>query len=149
MKYFHKILICCFMLLSVSLVPARAGEKVSLNIWQLHAHPISQVMRQTFDAYYFKNGTINQYANEVNGLLPYMPRFSEKFVVLGIQEGGFGGDFVTILISPRNMAVWQVWLYRIDNHEYQIRQIRNFPLSQDERKQFAPLRSQKYHKAWL
>ncbi len=69
--------------------------------------------------------------------------------MLGIDEGGFGGSFVTMVVSPNNMSVWQLWLYATDENEYQIRQITTIPLNAQEMKQFNVLQSKRYRKYWL
>ena len=143
----HKKTFLLFLSVCAFFAEVNAGEKVSLNIKQLHSDPISGIVRKTFDEY-LKNDPVKG-IKEIHFEKSYIRLFSEKFIVLGIEEGGFGGYFVTILVSQKKMNMLRLWIYSTDKDEYQIREIKWFSLSKDEMRQFDPLRSEKYRQYWL
>ena len=75
--------------------------------------------------------------------------FSEKFIVLEIADGPMGGYWVRILICPQKMQAWQLWIYRTDEKEYQIRSLENKPLTQADLKEFQLFLFKKYKNFWL
>ena len=136
-------------LICICLIPyVEAGEKISLNLKGLHSDPVAVALRQTFDAY-LRNVPYNKDAKEFHFDKSYLRSFSEKFIVLGIQDGDFGGYFVTILISPQKMQVWRLWIYQTDEREYQIRQIEKIHVTKEEVRQFNVLCTDKYAEYWL
>ena len=112
---------------------ANAGEKVSLNLKRLHSDPVAAALRQTFDAY-LRNVPYNKDAKEFHFDKSYLRLFSEKFIVLGIEEGGFGGYYITVVISPQKLRLLRLWLYQTDEADYQIRQIDKISISKEEMK---------------
>ncbi|MBI5300156.1 MAG: hypothetical protein HY877_07705 [Deltaproteobacteria bacterium] len=117
---------------------------------QFYADPITKGLRKTFDNYhkqYRQNPSF--YHVGIENMRPYFYLFAEKFIVMDIQETGFGGSFVTIMISPKKRFLWQLWISQIDTEEYNIREIKEIATNKEDAQQLTSLISEKLMKYWL
>jgi len=142
-----------FTLLFLALAPHQsfATEK-TIDIEALYNNPISADLRATFDSYAAKYNPSQTLPllirrNITNAQLKL---FKEKFIVLEIVRGPFGGFFVDIILNRQKIKMWRLWIYDIsgDRSEYDIRQITEFKLRGENREQYLPLLGEEYWQYW-
>lgn len=118
------------------------------------AHKATKYLRETFDAI-VKNPSC-ELADP--GILKLSKRqlqmMKEKFLVLDISEGDFGGYFLNIVISPKKSAhkfyTWQVWIYDIsgEEKEWQLRYLKEFSVKKKDEAEFLPLFNEEKLQFW-
>ena len=149
MKRFFFVL-SCFLLFSLA---AWAGhkpsdDKISIPLGELSADPVSKSLRQTFDVYAQREGQQSAMLDGL-GIRPYLPLFREKFVVLEILPGDFGGFWIRIFLSPQKMIPLLIWVYDIGENEHDIRSIEKIKINNSDRKSWERLRSKEFIRYWL
>lgn len=123
-------------------------DKDCFHVGALSLDPISKSLRKTLNEY---TRFIDQESATVDnfGIRPYLPFFHEKFIVLRIQDGDFGGYWIHIFLSPKRMIPLLIWIYEVDENEFLIRSLEKIPLNKGELKSWESLRSKKYIRYWL
>ena len=150
MKKFISTFLLFHFVLTPSLVTAShkaLRDEVSIPVGSLSQDPVAKSLRVTLNRY--ADGDQTSEALDAFGIRPYLPLFREKFVVLEIRDGDFGGYWINIFISEKQMVPLLIWIYDIGENEYEIRSIEKKNLSKKDRKNWEPLRAKKYIQYWL
>ncbi len=141
-------------LLTNSSLQAADKEYVSFDLASSHNHPVTKRLRESFDVL-FKKYSANEISFDRLKLgKRQIEMLKEKFVVLVVSEGEFGGYFLTIVISlkeaPYKFYSWRVWLYDISGNgeEFEIRNIKETAIGKKEEEQFLPLLNKENLKYW-
>ncbi len=105
-------------------------EYVSYDLLSSYNHQTSKELRKNFDIL-FENYNANRVDFDLLKLnKKQIKRLQEKFIILGVNSGEFGGYFFTIIFSQKNTShkfyIWKIWLYDIsgNNEEFEIRSIK-------------------------
>ena len=125
----------------------KAEETEWIDLESLCANPIAQDLRKTFNDYLNPNQDVPRSMAVVRP--QHFHLFKEKFVVVRIEPGDMGGVFVTVILNPKKMQKWGFWIYEIDKKIYEIRYIKNFPLTKKMLKEYKPLKEPDYQQFWL
>ena len=123
-------------------------DKISIPVGSLFTDPVSKSLRKTLDAYAQREGQPDAMLDSL-GIRPYLPLFREKFIVLQISRGPFGGYWVNVILSTQKMAPLLMWVYDIGENEYEIRSLEKINLNKSDRKSWEPLRSKEFIGYWL
>ena len=126
----------------------RPKSTVCIPVRSLSQDPVAKSLRKTLNQYAQREGDGCLSADHF-GITPYLSLFGEKFIVLQIQEGDFGGYWLNIISSPKKMVHLRVWIYDIDEDEYEIRLIERIKQNNSDRKSWEPLRSKEYLRYWI
>jgi hypothetical protein len=132
----HKIIIFfIIMMFSHSIYAAGVGtndkydESINSDLKLLYSSKITKNLRKSMDLYVSQKIKISPTMNNLKD--DYLELFKEKFVMLKIKQGDLGGYFVTIMISQKKILALKLWVYAVDNDEYEIRYIKQMPLSKE------------------
>jgi len=104
-------------------------ESINTDLKLLYSSKITKNLRKSMDLYVNQKIIISPTMNDLKD--DYFELFKEKFLMLKIVQGDFGGYFVTIMISSKQTLALRLWIYAVDNDEYEIRYIKKLPLSKE------------------
>lgn len=172
-----KILFILFFLCSCSTIfKNNDKERLCLDLEyvdfkQLSKDRITKHLRHSFDIF-SKEGKDGLYIVPQAENVPnqnQLPLIKEKFLMLDIKEkkrdysyikkgknpsydaliaGLYDKAYVTILISPKGMKVWRLWLYPIGVVGYQIEEIQEIEVNENQREWLEYFRSPENLKYW-
>ena len=58
--------------------------------------------------------------------------YPKKFIVLSLEPNSFGGFWVSIAVEGERKNTFRLWLYEVQDKEYDLRSIEDLPESLDE-----------------
>jgi hypothetical protein len=135
---------------------ANAADKayVNFDLAAAHDHEAGRYLRQAFDDRLKIYSSGDCYLDILKLKKRQIEMMKEKFVVLRVFDGPFGGYFLNIVIfskkTPYKFYVWQVWIYDIngDNSGWEIRSIKESHIKKKDEGQFLPLSNKENLQYW-
>ena len=74
--------------------------------------------------------------------------YAKKFLVLGLEPHGFGGVWAIIAVEGEPGNVFRLWLYDINDNEYDLRSIEELPGALEE-ELVRQIQNLEYRHYWL
>jgi len=127
---------------------AAAYEYISFDLAAIYKNKISHDLRKTFDDYL--NNKNLDVPREMHAVSPNnLKFFKEKFLVLQINKNPFGGYSLWILIAPKTLRSWKIWIYETGEGEYQIRNLQEKIIEKRDLQEFEGFLSKENQEYWL
>jgi len=78
----------------------------------------------------------------------FLDVYTKKFLVLGLEPHGFGGVWAIIAVEGEPGNVFRLWLYDINDNEYDLRSIEELPGALEE-ELVRQIQNLEYRHYWL
>ena len=99
---------------------------------EIYETPIPRQIRKNFDQIVKTRSTCPECVLGVLDGEKFFDVYRKKFIVLSLSPNGFGGVWAFIAVEDDRKNTFRLWLYDIDDNEYDLRSIEELPNSMDE-----------------
>ncbi|MEW5758725.1 MAG: hypothetical protein AB1755_04585 [Candidatus Omnitrophota bacterium] len=93
------------------------------GLHKIYNTPIPCEIRRNFDSYIYTQKAYPDAKLAIVDGEKFKDIYDNKFLVIGLQDNSFGGLWVTILVEDKKLRVFRLWLYDIDDNEFDLRSI--------------------------
>ena len=99
---------------------------------EIYETPIPAQIRRNFNQVVETRNTCPDCVLGVFDGEKFMDVYPRKFIVLSLTPNSFGGVWAFIAVQGERKDTYRLWLYDIDDNEYDLRSIEELPSSMDE-----------------
>ncbi|MBI2104536.1 MAG: hypothetical protein HYT90_02990 [Candidatus Omnitrophica bacterium] len=132
------LLACC---------PSTFGDGVT-ELQEIYTTPIPAEIRRNFDRTIRIHDTCPECHLGVLDGEKFIGLYTKKFLVVGVSPNSFGGVWAVIAVEGEPRDAYRLWLYDVENDEYDLRSIEELPEFLEE-KLVRQLLSPEYRQYWL
>jgi len=118
------------------------------GLQEIYSTLIPAQIRRQFDHTLETHATCPDCAITVLDGARFFHLYPKKFLVIGVEPNEFGGVWAVIAVEGEPQTAFQLWLYDLDDDEYQLRSIEALPNALDE-KLIHRLSTPAYSRYWL